>query len=242
MLSSSWTKAAVAFVALAGFGSSARAAQLVLEQGVNSYAGNDDTSIYENRTLNAGGGYPYIYAGVTQDASKRRALIRFDLAGLPSGSIIQSVELRLVVDQSRPGTEPYTLHRITRHWGEGAATSQDPGGLGAPAATGDATWLSAEEGITSWTVAGGDYQLTSSASTSVGTLGTSATFTGAGMVQDVQAWLNQPATNHGWMLIGNEATTFNARRFHSSEGNTLFRPRLTIQYTSASSVDNWVMY
>jgi len=230
-----------AVVAIAVMPSLSAAAEIVLEEGVNGYTGTADTSIYQNRPENAGGGFPHIFAGVAADATVRRALVRFDLSATPPGTVVQSAELRLVVDQSRPSTEVHTLHRVSRAWGEGSLVSTDPGGLGLPAAAGDATWLSSEEGLTSWTLAGGDFAAAPSASTSVGPLGSTATFTGSSLAQDVQLWIDQPATNFGWMIRGNESAIHNARRFHSAEGTPALRPRLTIT-TQDSGIAEWKVY
>ena len=54
------------------------------------------------------------------------------------------------------------------------------------------------------------------------------------MVADVQAWLNDPDTNFGWILIGNESDRQVAMRFNSRENsNEASRPVLEVQYTVA---------
>ena len=42
-------------------------------QGVGGYTGTDDTTLYQNRVDNSNGGFGFGFAGVTQDASPRRA-------------------------------------------------------------------------------------------------------------------------------------------------------------------------
>jgi len=55
------------------------------------------------------------------------------------------------------------------------------------------------------------------------------------MVADVQGWLDSPATNHGWLVRGNEGTASTARRFASRQnGFDGFWPRLTVTYTPAA--------
>ena len=53
------------------------------------------------------------------------------------------------------------------------------------------------------------------------------------MVADVQAWLNTPAGNFGWFIIGDETTSPTAKRFDSKDnsvpGN---RPKLTVTFTA----------
>ena len=41
------------------------------------------------------------------------------------------------------------------------------------------------------------------------------------MVSDVQGWVDNPGSNNGWMVIGDEANLTTARRFDSSEGGSL---------------------
>ena len=50
------------------------------------------------------------------------------------------------------------------------------------------------------------------------------------MVADVQGWLDNPATNSGWVLVGDE-TQQNSRRFDTRENPVPeFRPQLLIEY------------
>src|SRR3990172_8140426 len=52
------------------------------------------------------------------------------------------------------------------------------------------------------------------------------------MVADVQDWLDNPAANFGWIVMGNEGTVETAKRFDSKENTTAGnRPSLTITYT-----------
>ncbi|MSU66688.1 MAG: hypothetical protein EXS38_11430 [Opitutus sp.] len=76
---------------------------------------------------------------------------------------------------------------------------------------------------------GGDFAPAVSASQLVsGSTGT-ATFTGAGLVADVQAWVNNPATNFGWIMVAqNESAA--AVRFTSREGANA--PSLVVDFTA----------
>ena len=63
------------------------------------------------------------------------------------------------------------------------------------------------------------------------------------MVADVQDWLDNPANNFGWIVIGDESSSRTAKRFDSrenpTEGN---RPQLTVNYTEATtSVSNEIL-
>ena len=51
------------------------------------------------------------------------------------------------------------------------------------------------------------------------------------MVTDVQAWIDTPADNFGWLLLGNETPIMTANRFDSRENPTeANRPMLVITY------------
>lgn len=54
------------------------------------------------------------------------------------------------------------------------------------------------------------------------------------MVVDIQAWLDDPAINFGWVLIGDEATFPSTRRFDSREG--VARPSLLVDFTPSGDV------
>jgi hypothetical protein len=53
----------------------------------------------------------------------------------------------------------------------------------------------------------------------------------AALIARVQEWLDQPSTNFGWIVIGNELTRVTAKRFDSREiTNETTRPALTIEF------------
>jgi hypothetical protein len=53
------------------------------------------------------------------------------------------------------------------------------------------------------------------------------------MVSDVQGWLNDPTTNFGWALLGDESGPGTARRFYSRESGST-GPSLQIDFTPPS--------
>jgi hypothetical protein len=170
--------------------------------------------------------------GVFSGGTRRRGLIRFDIAGnVPAGSTITGVALTLSIIGAPIGNPPQTcsLHRALADWGEG--TSFFPGGQGAPATAGDATWLHTFFSTSFWGTAGGDFSPAASASVSVGTAGTATWGTTAGMVADVQEWLDNPGANFGWLILGNEAVQQTARRFGSHEAQAALQPSLIVGYT-----------
>jgi len=51
------------------------------------------------------------------------------------------------------------------------------------------------------------------------------------MVAAVQAWVDDPVSNHGWVLLGDEVVTQNARRILSRENAGPGKPLLSIEFT-----------
>lgn len=204
---------------------------------VNVFAYRDNT-LYEssNGSLSNGAGNS-IFAGRTlqfQD-SLRRALLAFDVAGaVPAGSTIVSATLRLYCIQSVSGDQPMTLHRTLQDWGESTSNADGigGGGGGAFAMPGDATWLHTFSPGGLWTNPGGDFDAVASASALVGGGGAIYQWSSAQMALDVQSWLDNPAANFGWTLLGNETFDGSAKRFASRETTNIFaiKPTLVVEY------------
>lgn len=193
-----------------------------------------DNTLYESGTgaLSNGSG-PSLFAGNTAGGDLRRALLAFDLGSLPAHAELTRVTLTLTLTKtnSSSGTQTMALRRVLRSWGEGSSNAGTPGGTGATAAAGDATWLHAVASTVFWTNPGGDFADTLSARQQVSGPG-SYTWESAQMLADVQRWIADPTANHGWVLTGDEAATGTAKRFASREATTASqRPRLSIEYT-----------
>ena len=120
------------------------------------------------------------------------------------------------------------LHKLLADWGEGTSDASGEEGTGAPATTNDATWRHRFYDTIFWTTQGGDFSNTVSASQSVGAIG-DYTWSSAQMVADVQSWLDNPAGNFGWLVLGNESANTTAKRFDTRESSS--PPVLTIEYT-----------
>jgi hypothetical protein len=196
----------------------------------------DNTMFEEDGTLSNGAG-AYFFAGKTAGtggpAVNRRALLAFAISdSLPAGAVIDSVQLTLHCSRTPSATGRATsLHRVTADWGEGASDSGSPGGTGGAAAVGDATWTHRFYATITWATAGGDFAALASASTPVGAIAFYS-WKSAQMKSDVQAWLDTPANNFGWVIIGDESVSRSARRFDSRESaSAANRPRLKVFYT-----------
>lgn len=171
----------------------------------------------------------------------RRMLMKFDLAAVPAGSVVKSVTLNLREIRARD-THDVAVHRLLAAWGEGASNS--PQGDGVLAQNGDSTWTDRIYPSTLWATPGGDYAGSPSAVQSIGQV-FPATYTYSavlppsgpvpGMIQDVQAWVDAPSSNHGWIFIGVENATQNAKRFGSrNTASPTDRPQLSVTYGDAA--------
>jgi glucose/arabinose dehydrogenase len=210
-----------------------------------------DNTLYEDDegdvSNGAGKGLFFGKTGADGDELLRRALVRFDLSGIPSNAVINSVEVSFVINQVPPSgaADSATLHPVNKDWGEGASDPFGAEGQGAPAQTGDATWLHTFFDSATWSNPGGDYEPLASATAAFGTgNGEVLTFSSSPeLIADVTSWVKSPASNHGWILRGDEIRSQNARRVASREcpaDPICFEdpPKLTVEYTIPSVVDH----
>lgn len=198
-----------------------------------------DNTLFESGTgaLSNGEG-DFLFAGVTDRSANliRRALVAFDVASkVPSGSRINSASLTLHMSRTISGAQMVSVHRVSADWGEGASDAVGSEGQGAPAAPGDATWIHTFFDVDRWENAGGDFTAVPSASTSVGGNGSYTWGSTASLVADVQGWLDDPETNFGWIVIGNESGSATAKRFDSRENSASVRPQLEIDFDAAAA-------
>src|SRR6202171_6057216 len=177
----------------------------------------------------------YLFAGMNSSNALRRGLIAFDLASVPTNATITGATLSMFLNRPRPNPAAVniSLSRALRDWGEGASNAGDPGGRGAQAQTGDATWLHTFYDTSFWTNPGGDFSPTLSATTPV-TLNGTYTWSGSGLLADVQSWVSNPASNFGWVILGPEMDTGSAQRFNTRE-NPSNPPQLTVTYQLSSA-------
>ncbi len=218
----------LATVALAAMTSTATAGTVVLEP-------SKDNTLYESVTgaLSNGAGVR-MFAGRTNTGLLRRALMAFDLSSIPPDSVITDVSLQLTMTRTVAGDTDAALHRVTADWGEGTSDASGLEGEGAASTTGDATWIHTSFSTGFWSSAGGDFVASSSATQTVGAVGT-YTWSSSGMVSDVQAWYDTPSSNFGWVLLGDETGgNQTAKRFDTRERPVPEnRPLLTVTFVSA---------
>ena len=200
-----------------------------------------DNTLYENSagTLSDGKG-DYLFAGKTSTGGLiRRAVVQFDVASIiPKGSTIVSVVPTLHMSKTIAGATAVSLYRLIADWGEGTPNSAGNEGGGEASTTGDATWIHSFYSTTLWKNPGGDYAVTVSSKFDVGGIGSYSWPSTAQLVADVQQWLDTPAANFGWIVIGDETANATAKRFESRENATAVnRPSLKITYTTSTGVE-----
>lgn len=162
----------------------------------------------------------------------QRAVVRFNVDGvIPANSTIISADLTLMLVKTTSGNQTHTVHKILADWGEGP--SQVGGGGGVQALPPDATWLFRYFPGTPWTNQGGDFVAAASASRIIGNTFVPYTWaSNSALVNDVQGWVNDPMTNNGWMVRGNEVQFKTSKKFGSLQHPTPgSRPKLVVTYT-----------
>jgi hypothetical protein len=201
-------------------------------------AGRDVTLIESAAGSLANGAGLHFYAGRTgqPSGSIRRGAIAFDVAAhVPPGVAVTAARLTLHMSQSNAGSVAASLHRALAASGEGPSNAS--GGSGAPAAPGDATWLHTFFDHSFWASPGGDFLAAPSASQLVGAEGSYTWGSTPELAADVQAWLDDPASNHGWILVGDESAPTTVKRFESREStDDSLRPVLEVEFGRPGSV------
>lgn len=198
-----------------------------------------DATLYEDATgaLSNGAGQ-HMFAGTKGAGQSVRALVAFDVAGkVPAGMTLTAVRLRLNMSRTNSSSaQTIGLHRVLADWGEGSTVAPGGGGGGGPASKGGATWLHTFFADKFWSRPGGDFEAALSASIVVEGLRAYEWGT-AQMVADVKMWLDNPVSNHGWLLMGNDNAT-SVKRFdtreNASEAN---RPTLTLIFDRMRSTE-----
>lgn len=197
-----------------------------------------DAGLYETTdgsTANGQGSLLVVGHSSEADDNIRRFLVKFQLPNeLPEGAEITSAQLEMTV-MSRDGSVAQTLelHRVTSPWDEGSANSDTNSDDGVAATTGDVTWLHSSFDTASWVSEGGDFVSTVSSSTEVSETGLYVWDSSTTMVSDVQLWVDNASSNHGWIVVANSVQAGILHRFASGEtSDSDDRPELLITYNT----------
>ncbi|MGQ9585404.1 MAG: DNRLRE domain-containing protein [Anaerolineae bacterium] len=183
-----------------------------LPQTVVIRGASDDTFIFEyDPDMNYGAWWRM----TMRAGGAKRALVRFDLGSLPPGAHIVSATMRLFtneVQDPEPRNMTVNAYKVLRPWTEMGAT-----------------WNQANAGV-NWNLPGcngvSDRELTAAATVVVNAPNASYDFDITSMVQ---GWMDDPASNHGVLLVGSGSTV--TYEFYSSEwSDPLVYPTLLVTY------------
>ncbi len=234
-------RALVTVVLVAGAASGAHAATVTLDP-------VKDNTLYQDALgATSNGAGAHFFTGQVFSGDLRRGVIAFDIAGsLPSGADITGVTLTLYMSKTHAssGVTEISLHRAFRDWGEAASDAPQEEGEGAAALAGDATWLHAFYDTDFWETPGGEFAPVPSATQAVDAIGFYTWGSNEGMETDVQSWLDEPASNFGWAVVGDESgEPPTSKRFDTREEPIAgYRPQLTVEYTlGIPVVSTWGM-
>jgi spore coat protein A len=208
---------------------------------------SQDNTLFEdpNGSLSNGAG-EHMFAGLTDNLDLRRAVLAFDLSSIPSNSTIESATLTLNMSRTKSNAVSVNLHRLLTDWGEGNSDAAGEEGAGA-AADGDpnhpdATWLHTAYPSSTWSSPGGDFDPNASASATVNRNG-SYDWSSTQMIDDLQIWLDEPDSNFGWIVIGDENHQKSVKRFDTRENSDPGkRPALEVVYQveAGPTIFNWI--
>ena len=202
-------------------------------------ASKDNTLIQDASGSLSNGSGDYLFVGKSNQGVIKRGLVYFDIAGnIPEGSTINSAALHMTLSKTTSVAQGVGLHLVQHDWGEGASVAPAEEGKGAAAEPGDATWLYAYYDTTLWETEGGDFEPDATAELSIGSAGDYTWGPDDDLTADVQHWVNDPASNHGWLLMGNETDAHTSKRFNSRDNSDAgTRPVLEVTYSGPEGIE-----
>jgi hypothetical protein len=174
------------------------------------------------------GSEPSMVAGALGSRAQfeiRRALLQFDLSAIPAGAVVNSATLRVTVVMVplTPVSSTFDVKRVLQSWTEGGVSWNSRAGTGTPwqvpGATGSADSISTPSSF----VAVGSANFTDYTFPSM-----------AGLVGDVQGWVNNPSSNFGWLLKSEDEVSPETARHFGTRENPTHPPVLTVNYSLPS--------
>ena len=206
---------------------------------------SDDTFINQGNPDNNNGATLSLFTGTDGHGGVMRGLVRFGLpAGLRGRVTVTGVQLAMVVEALGNGTlgTPATvsLQAVSEAWSQGNGFGGAPSAFTVGQQCGGsvvgATWNQPNcTSAAAWGTAGGTVAaaVSGQASTSGVPLGGQVVWSSTAngqMIADVQGWIDDPTSNHGWRLASStEGAPAQAQRFSSRE-TTSAAPALVVTY------------
>jgi MYXO-CTERM domain-containing protein len=195
-----------------------------------------DATIYAEAPSGANAAGEHLTTGMNSQGAERRALVAFDVSIIPAGSTIQGASLTLYASRGSGDGLDLALHEVLAPWGEGTSNAGGEEGQSAAATPGDPTWTYRVFDTATWTAEGGDFAAAASATTFVDAIDTTYTWDDPSLATDVQGWLDDPTTSHGWIVIPSDVAPGNTRRFDSRTfGDDAREPSLVVAFDPPSA-------
>lgn len=204
----------------------------------SSFPADANSVLYEKSGHAYNGGELVVGRVSGTEEERRRTLVRFDLEEqLPDDALVFEASLVMYAASFGPergeGTLETRVHRLLGPWQEGSrAVPSDADGT-APD-EGDATWLDRSWPDVQWTTPGGDYSSDPSATLSIGQefpVAGLVEWTSESLIEDVQGWIEDPDSNHGWIILGDESAPGRTINFRNRYARSAVQhPTLKIRY------------
>jgi hypothetical protein len=192
------------------------------------------------------GGSNQMHVGLFNGGVYGRSLLQFNLSSIPSNATITNVVLTFSDGGNGQNIPQIFVHKLTQGWTEGNANSACPfsGACNVPGVAltsqTDVTWRETSYSggaLTNlWLTTGGNFAATAS-TTSTAEGNNAKLFSSAGLIQDVQNWVNNPTSNFGWLLKMDEALTspstmqrYRTKEGASASGDNTTAPKLVVTY------------
>jgi hypothetical protein len=184
------------------------------QNGVNGYTGTRDTKMKSGSpTKNYGSDTTLEIDGSPDESS----ILYWDLAGIPLGSLIQSVDITVNVTNS--SSHSYEFYELLRPWVEG-----------------EATWNEYALGQ-SWEVAGADGSADRGSTVLgivTGPVGLTTISLNSDGVALVKSWVDNPSSNNGFVCLDYVGATKDINFSSRETGTVSERPMLTVTYVGSS--------
>lgn len=180
------------------------------QNGTAGYTGMIDASLRsDNATTNYGGATDLLIDGSPDYA----AVMRWDISSIPSNKVVTSAQLKVQVFDASSGS--YELYALKQAFNEAQVT-----------------WQRASTAL-AWQSAGAnganDRETTVLGAVTGSAAGSLTVTLNAAGIAKVQAWINNPSSNHGFVLL--DYAVSDGLDLRSSEyGTVTQRPTLTITY------------
>ena len=207
-----------------------------------------DTFINSGNPDNNNGAGTSLCVGGDDNGGIMRGLVRFDMPAALAGATVSSVYLTLTMRAKIDGTAGgafalLQLYALNESWTEGNgigdAQMMFPVGQTCGATVSGATWNQpscAGGAATPWATPGGSVATTPSGQFDSNFIGVDVPVVvpsswpgNDGLVTDVQRWIDDPSSNHGWR-ISTGVEDLGAQRFYSKEADGTNGPKLTITF------------